>query len=240
MFCIQSETNIGTWYNVSLNTYFCNCPDRNATCKHILGVQCIVKEYFHDSKKNEMVEDMMVMEDGTPNVAPISPIIMDAVVEESSVLDEAGAKLHTTIEETEALLQNVKASIGEYTENEKKHKVQLLQNFLTSFSEPFTFHRPAIIDLPRRGSISVIQENVKRTRMGHGKKRMASKNVQEGALQPPSKRPSHMLISHSKQKRAIFRKLPKVTCDNCGTKTLVIRGATSISCKNCDHQMFVQ
>lgn len=240
LFSVHSETIEGTWYNVSLNTYFCNCPDRNATCKHILGVQRIVKEHFQTPRENEMAEDIMVMEDNISNIASISPIITDVGVEESSASQEADAKLLTAITEVEALLQNTKASIGDYTDDEKEHKVQVLQSFLTSFSEPFTFQRPATIDLPRQGSISIIQENIKRTRMGHGKRRMTSESVEEGASQPPSKRPSHMLISHSKQKRAIFRKLPKVTCDICATKTLVEGGATSISCKNCDHEIFVQ
>lgn len=239
LFRVQSESNDGTWYNVSLNTHFCDCPDRNSTCKHILGVQLIVKGYFKATRENEIVEEMMPMEEDIICAALISPTNMGVEVGGPSVLDDSSVKLLSAIAEAETLLQSVKTSIGDHTEDEKKHKVQVLQKFLTSFSEPFTFERPATIDLPRRGSISVIQENVKRTRMGHGKKRVAVESVEEGASQPPFKRPSHMLISHSKQKRAIFRKLPKVTCEICATKTLVEGGATSISCKNCDHQMFV-
>lgn len=170
LFRVQSESNDGTWYNVSLNTHFCDCPDRNSTCKHILGVQLIVKGYFKATRENEIVEEMMPMEEDIICAALISPTNMGVEVGGPSVLDDSSVKLLSAIAEAETLLQSVKTSIGDHTEDEKKHKVQVLQKFLTSFSEPFTFERPATIDLPRRGSISVIQENVKRTRMGHGKK----------------------------------------------------------------------
>ena len=56
---------------------------------------------------------------------------------------------------------------------------------------------------------------------------------------PPLKRPSHMLVTHSKQKIAIFRKFPKVICDICATNTLVEGGKILVFCKNCDHEMFL-
>jgi len=241
VFRIQSETTLGTWYTVSLNTHFCNCPDRNSTCKHILGVQLIVEKYFQAPKENEIVEDMMVMEDNTLDVPSIFPTNMDAVVGESSVCNEDCAKLLLGYEELQNLARSGRASIGDYNADEIRHKLQLLQSFLKSFSRPFTSQRPATINLPRNGAnVSIIQEHVTRTRMGHKRKRVASEIGEESASQPPLKRPSRVLISHSKQKRAIFRKLLKVNCENCATLVFVKGGATSISCKNCDHEMSMQ
>jgi ribosomal protein S27E len=75
--------------------------------------------------------------------------------------------------------------------------------------------------------------------MGHGKKRAVIEDDGKFGGQPTSKRPAHVLLSHSKQKRAIFPKILKVSCDICATKTIVERGENSISCKNCDHELFV-
>lgn len=48
--------------------------------------------------------------------------------------------------------------------------MDIVQRFLTSLSEPFTFARPSTIDLLVWGSIAVTQENLKRIKMGHKKK----------------------------------------------------------------------
>ena len=46
LFRITSKSFPNTKYSVSLNTYFCDCLSQKSTCKHILGLQLIVKEYF--------------------------------------------------------------------------------------------------------------------------------------------------------------------------------------------------
>lgn len=89
-------------------------------------------------------------------------------------------------------------SIGKYNEDEKKHKLQVLQEFWTSVVEPLIFQRPNMIDLPIRDSIAIIHDNVKRSRMGHKKKRVSSE-IGEGIIpRPLLKWPSHMLVSHLK------------------------------------------
>lgn len=55
-----------------------------------------------------------------------------------------------------------------------------------------------MIDLPIRDSIAIIHDNVKRSRMGHKKKRVSSE-IGEGIIpRPLLKWPSHMLVSHLK------------------------------------------
>jgi hypothetical protein len=36
LFCVASEIAFDTWYNVFLSVHFCECPDRESTCKHVL------------------------------------------------------------------------------------------------------------------------------------------------------------------------------------------------------------
>jgi hypothetical protein len=89
----------------------------------------------------------------------------------------------------EALVQLVKSSIGVYSTEEKKYKIHVLECFLASLSQAFTFERPNSINLPRRGSsIAKNQENVKRTRMGHGKKHIAMEDDAKVGPHPTSKR----------------------------------------------------
>jgi hypothetical protein len=75
--------------------------------------------------------------------------------------------------------------------------------------------------------------------MGHGKKRILMEDDAKVVPHPTSKRPTHVLLSHSKHKRAIFPKILKVSCDICATNTMVERVDNSISCKNCDCELFL-
>ena len=49
-------------------------------------------------------------------------------------------------------------------------KIHIKRTFLDSFSKPTTFEKPSTIDVLRQGSIASMQENVKRTKIGHGQK----------------------------------------------------------------------
>jgi hypothetical protein len=237
LFHIKSETNPTLWYSVSLKTHYCDCPDRVSTCKHIFGVQSIVKEFFEKPKDDEFVEEILHMESNMETIDFMSPSQVDEPIEDATSNDAMREKMLNSLSELDSLC---KASLDVDNEEEMKRKLQALQACIATFLEPSSFERPKTIDLPLRGSIASIQENVKRTRMGHGRKRTTSEIGEGSTPRPPLKRPPHMLVSHSKQKRSIFRKLPKVTCDICATKTLVEGGANSICCKNCDHEMFVK
>jgi hypothetical protein len=237
LFHVKSETSPTLWYSVSLKTHYCNCPDIVSTCKHIFGVQAIVKEFFERPKINEVVEEALPMLPEMEDIDITIPSQMDVPIEEVYSSGVMHKKVLHTLNEIDSLCR---VSLQDHNEEEVRRIHKVLQVCLTSLLEPSTFDRPNVISLPKRGSIASIQENVKRTRMGHGKKRVISEIGEGSTPRPPLKRPSHMLLSHSKQKRAIFRKLPKVTCDICATKTLVEGGANSIFCKNCDYEIFVK
>jgi hypothetical protein len=175
LFYVVSETSPNIKYSVSLNTYFCECASSVSTCKHILGVQRIVKEYFILPSTSRVS-----IEEYVDNVEPLSPIQMDAPIVDMTTEfvenDDQQRGLLDVLVEAETMIQELRSSIQTYSEEEVIHKKNLVQKFLTSLSEPFTFERPSTIDLPLRGSIASIQENVKRTRMGHGKKRVAQED----------------------------------------------------------------
>lgn len=237
LFHVKSETSPNLWYSVSLKTHYCDCPDRVSTCKHIYGVQSIVKEFCEGPKEDEEVEEALPTQVNIEDMKFLTPSEADVQKEETSSIDVVREKSFNMVRAIESLCQ---ATIYGDNDEEVRRKFQALQACFRILSEPPTFERPNTITLPLRGSIASVQENVKRTRMGHGRKRIISEVGEASALRPPLKRNSHVFISQSKQKRAIFRKLPKVTCDICATKTLIEGGANSIFCKNCDHEIFVK
>ena len=59
--------------------------------------------------------------------------------------------------------------------------------------------------------------------------------VKEG--RPPLVPAPHKLVSTSKRKRTIFPKIPKVIRDACFTRTIVDKGDTIVSCRNCDRNL---
>ena len=165
LFHIKSEMNPTLWYSVSLKIYYCNCPDRVSTCKYIFGVQSIVKEFFEEDKYDELVVKILHMESNMKNIDVMSSSQVDELREETISNDVVREKVLSSLCRASSIVDN---------EEEMKRKLQALQVCIVTFLEPYSFERPKTIDLPLRGSISFIQENVKRIRMGHGKKRITS------------------------------------------------------------------
>jgi hypothetical protein len=202
-----------------------------------------VKTDFLPSHNIDVMEGPLHEVEVVQNLRSIFPSGMggqskDNVLEEPES-DDCGNKLLMMLGEAEALVQQVRSSIRDYTKEGKNHKIHVLKSFLASLSQPFTFERPSTIDLPHRGSSIEIQENVKCTRMGHGKKRAVIEDDAKVGPHLTSKWVAHVLVSHSKQRRAIFSKILKVSCDICATNTIMERSDNSVCCKNCDYELFV-
>lgn len=53
LFCVASKSTSAIRYNVSSSTHFCDCPSHVSTCKHMLDVQQIVKDFFISSQSRE-------------------------------------------------------------------------------------------------------------------------------------------------------------------------------------------
>ena len=107
--------------------------------------------------------------------------------------------------------------------------------FLDFFSKPITFERPSTIDIFWRESIASIQENVRRTRMGHGQKQKTLEYKVGNGSQPTSRRHAHVLVSHSKHKKIIFPKVLRAHCNKCKMNTRLEESDDYVECKNCNN-----
>ena len=83
LFRIANESIPNTKYSVSLNTYFCDCPSQKSTCKHILGVQLIVKEYFSCPQAKVLIRHVDHLDD-IVNLESISSMEIDTLPSNSS------------------------------------------------------------------------------------------------------------------------------------------------------------
>ena len=94
LFRIRSETNPDTTYNVSLSCHYCDCPTIITTCKHIIGLQLILKKYFStDFKLFELVDSQMPSEE---------PDVMTFNLEDSPIIEENAStpiEMHNYFEE---------------------------------------------------------------------------------------------------------------------------------------------
>ena len=117
------------------------------------------------------------------------------------------------MEELVNKLDSMKIELETISVDELKHKLKIVKRYITLFNEPYTFDKPSTISLPSRGSIYSIQENIRRTRMGHGKQLESQILKDPQSSQPRSKptRPIHVLLSRSKQKRVVFPSKLRVT-----------------------------
>ena len=214
LFHIKSETNSTLGYSVSLKTYYCNWPDRVFTCKHIFRVQSIFKEFFEKPKDDEFVEIVLHMESNMETIDVISPSQVDEPMEDATPNDAIWKKMLNALNELDSLC---KVFLIVDNEDEMKWKLQALQACIATCLESSSFERSKTLISPSEVPF-LPYKSVKRTRMGHGRKRPTSEIGEGSILRSPLKRPPHMLVSHSKQKWFIFRKLPKVSFDVCATR----------------------
>ena len=130
----------------------------------------IVNMYlFPHTYKDDGFEKNLPIE-GTCVVTTNLDVANEVNVEDALPMKSKKEKLFILLQELEVLMQESKFSIHKYKKEEVLYKIEIGIKFLASFKEPFTFDRPQIVDLPSRGSIASLQENVQRTRMGHRRK----------------------------------------------------------------------
>jgi hypothetical protein len=161
LFRITSESFPNTKHSVSLNTYFCDCPSEKSTCKHILGVQLIVKEYFSCSQATKFhVEDVEHVDllENIVNLESMSPMEIDTL--ESNILENTVEKndymkgFLNALGNIQKLVEKERSCVEHYCEEEMMRKTHMMPTFLDIFSKPITFERPSTIDIPWRGSIA--------------------------------------------------------------------------------------
>ncbi|XP_024400655.1 uncharacterized protein [Physcomitrium patens] len=237
LFYMTSESSPSIKYSVSLNTHYCNCPARQSTCKHILGLQLIVKEFFSPSQSSEVGIESMDNVD-YPNNDALSHLRENDLnmggSHEDQRRSECKRRARDLCRQVEELMSHMISSMDDCDIEEAQQKEDVLQRIVESMSMPFTFPRPPTIDLPVRGSIAHLQENVQRTRMGHGQKRKMSDDGEGSSSQPPSKHPTHVLVAHSKRKRTVFPRVLKAHCHICMVNNRIEEGDEYVVCKNCE------
>ena len=122
LFHVKNETSRNIWYNVSLNTHFCDYPDTISTCKYIYIVQIFVKKYFEKSKGKEVLDESLPMIRYTQAIEVEHDFQMDVPIDEPPVVDVRGENFWETITNAQTLLESLKDPIGNYTEIEKQQK----------------------------------------------------------------------------------------------------------------------
>lgn len=155
LFYMTSESSPSTKYSVSLNTHYCDCPARHSTCKHIIGLQLIVKEFFSCSQSSEVrVEPMDDVH--YANNETLSPLQEEALnvggSNENERRSECKREAHDLRRQVEDLMSHLISSMDDGTVEEAEQKKDLLQRVVASMSAPITFQRPPTIDLPQRGA----------------------------------------------------------------------------------------
>ena len=196
LFRITSENFPNTKYSVYLNTYFCDCPSQKSTCKYILRVQLIVKEYFScPQATNFFMEDVEHVDhlENIVNLESMSSMKID-ILESKNPKNTVERNDYmkgflNALGDIQKLVEEERSCVEHYYEEETMRKTNMMRTFLETFLKPTTFERPSTIDILRRRSIANIQENVKRTSIGHGQKQKTMK-YEVGNGSRPTPRPT--------------------------------------------------
>ena len=140
---------------MSLSCHYCDCPAVIPTCKHIIGLQLILKKYLStDFKLFKLVDSQVPSQ---------KPVVIRFNLEDSPILEESSPRLieiYTSFEEERKIQllqlqttilevwQTVESSLVHVSAEEWKHKIKLNNRFIESLKESFTFYRPVMIDFP--------------------------------------------------------------------------------------------
>ena len=139
------------------------------------------------------------------------------------------------MEELVKKLDSMKIELKTISVDEHEHKLKIVKRCITSLNKPYTFDRPSTINLPSRGFIYSIQENIRRIHMDHGEQYESEiqKEPQSSQSRPKPTRLIHVLLSRPKQKKVVFPSISSVTSEICFTLIRIESGETSATCENC-------
>ena len=134
-------------YNVSLSCHYCDCLAVIPTCKHIIGLQLILKKY--------LLTDFRLFELIDFQVPSQEPVVITFNLEDSPILEENSLRLieiHASLEEERMIQllqlqatisevwQTLESSLIHVSAEEWKHKIELSNHVIESLKEPFTFY----------------------------------------------------------------------------------------------------
>lgn len=157
LFRMRSESSPSTYYDISLNSHFCNCASEVSTCKHIIGMEFIMAKHFPslqcDNEELHFQESFVEVD----NIEMTTSMTIESSFAQKKSASDKGShhveEFSSLLEEMEVLIGKTKFSMHDFTIEELEHKMDLAKKFISSFKEPFTFERPPRIALPSKGSI---------------------------------------------------------------------------------------
>lgn len=233
-FKMQSTSTATTWYHVSMQSRYCDCPDWTSECKHLYGLRLIIQEHFPHLGHVLPIIDIAhalghnLEED---HVGVNEHMVQHEVEDEELQATDLDEKIAQCIQDIKRSLQVVENDLQDYTTERKE---ALLRDLMGC-----SLLVPKQVDLPLRGSIRQIQAHVTETRLGHGRRpRVHKDEVQVDLMSDqPVKRVRTTGIVRKKHQRGRsrvrFNKQPRIFCPHCCSKTLLVDPREASSCHTC-------
>lgn len=234
LFKMQSTSTAMTWYHISIQSSYCDCPDWTSECKHLYGLRLIIQEHFPHLRHVLPIVDSAHALGHNLEEASISVdehIIQHEFEDTQSQVASLDEKIAHSISSIKRDLQDVESDLPNYSVERKEELLRELMGF--------KLFVPKQIDLPLKGSIRQIQAHVTETRLGHRQPREVNQEVIDANLisdQPQKRVPATGVLRKKHQRgrsRVRFEKRPRIHCPHCCSKTLLVDPREVISCHTC-------
>ncbi|MCO5605167.1 hypothetical protein L7F22_059347 [Adiantum nelumboides] len=178
LFKVLSMSSTGTWYQVSIQSAYCDCPYWFSNCKHLYGMRLILRGFFSNIGHILPIIDTareLVMEHNPEQFE-------DTTIDVEPTRDAHGQGppptqvLTQCIDELKALLHNIEEGrIPSYSDSKI---LSLVGQVRAAYVGLFAQRAPIEIYLPKKGSVTQVQAHVIATQLGHGQPRPEGVNMQ--------------------------------------------------------------
>ncbi|KAI5077831.1 hypothetical protein GOP47_0007655 [Adiantum capillus-veneris] len=249
LFKIQSMTS-DSWYHVSMQSSYYDCPDWSSQCKHLYGLRLILQSYFPmlhailpivDSvhamadlgTSDGMQQCAQVFETGSGCDDKALDTDMNGI---GPYLQQVDMEIVNCIDKSREFLRQLADVLPQWTLQQKEVALKKLKISMENLEN---LHEPEEISLPRKGSIKQIQANVTQTRLGHGRLSCIIDGIGEaveGCPEPAKKTRNTGSLKRKHQRgrnRVRFEKWRRVNCRHCCSKTLLVDGSNIVCCHTC-------
>ena len=224
-FRIQSLNTPTQWYNVNLQSDYCDCPDWTSQCKHLYGIRLIIMQYF-----SHLSAILPILDNAHHMLDSGSHVMLDKQIQEEDVFEH--------LQDIKSMLFSIEQDVSRKSDAEVNAIMQQLQE-VRSILRPLV--SPNYIEMPSKGSIRHIQAHVTQTRLGHGKRPATNEDQHSACLmgeivqpQKPTHQTGILRKKHQRgQNRVRFHSQPRIWCPHCCTKTLLVDPSTTIICHTC-------
>ena len=190
VFKILSMTITNCWYNISIKCSYCDCPDLASKCKHLMGIRLIIERCLPElSNSLPFIDHVVNMHniDETSNEVVSIDVDMNATPLEVAKWKYEISNLKETIRVFENSLQSINLVVVQGCIEQVTSLNKMLSGVIA----------PTFVNMPQRGSIKGLQQNVTLNRLG-GEKHLSMQ----------------MFLLFPKQRQMIHREIPK-SCSSC-------------------------